>query len=259
MVSILVRRAVGSGFFGERPSALPVVLPLPESHDDIECTESGSGDGDEDGDDDDDDDDGDDDDDEDMRRILAFANRSRASGSGLPASLATLNRVVETADSSDQETAERFMSGVAGVLRDQRTIQESVALVLEQGLAAAESPSAADGVEPQVPLTEEQLAFSACLSRLAAFKKIGATRLDPTITQGVTPECLERQPKKPSLSLRRKLMVYQCELDVYAACTERGILYTEPEALFLHPDVVVLGLARVVERGTIGPGNPRTH
>lgn len=52
-----------------------------------------------------------------MRRFLAFANRNRASGSGLPAILAQLNRAVEEADDGDSETAELFVSCVAGVIR----------------------------------------------------------------------------------------------------------------------------------------------
>lgn len=61
--------------------------------------------------------DSDDDSDETMRRFLAFANRGRASGSGLPAILAQLNRAVEDADDSDAETADLFVSCVAGVIR----------------------------------------------------------------------------------------------------------------------------------------------
>lgn len=55
---------------------------------------------------------------DDMARFLAFANRSRASGSGLPAALAHLGRAVNSADDEDKETVSMFAVAVASVIKE---------------------------------------------------------------------------------------------------------------------------------------------
>ena len=55
---------------------------------------------------------------DDMARFLAFANRGRASGSGLPAALAQLGRTVNSADDEDKETVSMFAAAVACVIKE---------------------------------------------------------------------------------------------------------------------------------------------
>ncbi|KAI0833877.1 hypothetical protein BC628DRAFT_1427778 [Trametes gibbosa] len=202
-----------------------------------------------------------------MRRFLAFANRGRASGSTLPAVLAQLNRVVEDADEADAETAKLFVSGVAGIIRQERHIQAAVAEILEDAslvvdipavLALASSSSSSPGIPSPHPMTppssqsprspDEQHAFEAWLARAAAFKDLGATRLDGgRCTHGLAPAVLRRArddggaPPTAAAErpLRRRLLDYLCERAVYAECACRGIKYPVPGPLRLRvrPDI----------------------
>ncbi|KAI9069754.1 hypothetical protein FKP32DRAFT_41684 [Trametes sanguinea] len=135
------------------------------------------------------DDDAEDNDEDAMRRFLAFANRGRASGSGLPALLAHLSNTVEAADDADTEVAELFISGVAGVLREERETQAAVARVLEEDI--------------QYTLRDRLL-------QLSAYKLAGKERLDKAATQGLTLAKLQKE-KKVSRPLSRRLLKYICE------------------------------------------------
>ncbi|KAI0365540.1 hypothetical protein BV20DRAFT_1124923 [Pilatotrama ljubarskyi] len=211
----------------------------------------------------DDGDDSDSEDDESIQRFLAFANRSRASGSGLPAALAVLSHTVNTAEDDDEETAQLFVTGVAGVVREKRRIQRAVDAILERR-ELPPSPAAPTPVAPYyvdlnygTPKTEEELALEACLARLAAFKRVGATRLDGTGTQGFAPAELAkvRERKASAKPLRRTLLTYLCELDIYLECCHVGIGYPKPTAIRVRPDTVFLGAAYVAESGKIGERN----
>ncbi|KAH9846452.1 hypothetical protein C2E23DRAFT_852702 [Lenzites betulinus] len=188
-----------------------------------------------------------------MRRFLAFANRGRASGSGLPAVLAQLNRVVDDADEGDAETAELFVSGVAGIIRQEKHIQAAVAEILQDDslvvdIAAAQAV-ALQTRTPSPRSPEEQFAFEAWLARFAAFKDLGVTRLDGD-TQGLSPALLQEQGKKHSRPLRRKLLNYLCELEVYTECAGRGIKYPLPCTLRISPDVKQASRVYLAESGS---------
>ncbi|OSC97851.1 hypothetical protein PYCCODRAFT_1461671, partial [Trametes coccinea BRFM310] len=158
-----------------------------------------------------------------MRRFLAFANRGRASGSGLPALLAHLNNTVEAADDADTDVAELFVSGVAGVLREERETQAAVARFLEEDVQVADTPVNYDTVEEAQP-TPEEYALRDRLLQLSAYRYAGKQRLDKTATQGLTLAKLKKE-KKISRPLSRRLMKYMCEKDLYAECTRWGIPY----------------------------------
>ncbi|KAI0350425.1 hypothetical protein OH77DRAFT_1573055 [Trametes cingulata] len=204
--------------------------------------------------------------DDSIQRFLAFANRSRASGSGLPAALAALSRTVDAADENDEETAQLFVSGVAGVVREKRHIQQAVDAILGQR-AVPPSPDSSQAHTPQyvdlnygTPKTAEELVLEASLARLAAFKRVGATRLDGTGTQGFAPAELAkvRARRGSARPLRRKLITYLCELAIYKECCHVGIGYPKPAAISLSPDAVFLGEAYIAEYGMVGEKSPRS-
>ncbi|OJT03576.1 hypothetical protein TRAPUB_5752 [Trametes pubescens] len=208
---------------------------------------------------------GSDDDDDTMRRFLAFANRNRASGSSLPAILAQLNRAVEEADDGDSETAKLFVSCVAGVIRQERQIQTAVAEILEDDQLTVESPTTSEEGFPfcgrcaTTRDSEEQRVFEAWLTRRAAFEELGVTRLDGADTEGFTLAQLEQRGKAPAKPLRRKLLKYLCEVDVYDECTYHGLRYPKPCAPHVKPDIRQSSRAYVVESGTIGNKTPQMH
>ncbi|KAH9895297.1 hypothetical protein C8Q73DRAFT_790457 [Cubamyces lactineus] len=169
--------------------------------------------------------DSDEDSSDDMARFLAFANRGRASGSGLPAALAQLGRTVNSADDEDKETVSMFAAAVACVIKEDREIERmALEIMRENDLDGTVSGSSADEHSESVP--ESQVILRANLARMAAFRRLGATRLDATATQGLSIHKLRRKTR--SVPLRRQFLRYLCEVDVYNECSRFGIEYTEP-------------------------------
>ncbi|KAI0648631.1 hypothetical protein C8Q79DRAFT_1007220 [Trametes meyenii] len=72
-----------------------------------------------------------------MQRFLAFANRGRASGSSLPTALAQLVRAVDTIHDVDEDSAKHSISGVAGVIREERKVHQAVSYILQDVLDKA--------------------------------------------------------------------------------------------------------------------------
>ncbi|KAI0648615.1 hypothetical protein C8Q79DRAFT_1007206 [Trametes meyenii] len=200
-----------------------------------------------------DDDDNDGTDDDSMQRFLAFANRGRASGSSLPAALAQLARAVDTADDVDEDSAKHFISGVAGVIREERKVQQAVSVILQDSLDSA-PPAVPEStwhaaVNASPEMVEEQRALQRSLARLVAFRRVGAQRLDSTL--GYTPEKL-KEKRAPEKSLRHQLLHYLCERDISVECSYYGMSFKEPEALHVDADVVFFGDAGVAEMGVVG-------
>ncbi|KAL1949965.1 hypothetical protein VTO73DRAFT_8846 [Trametes versicolor] len=249
--AIHVRVLGPSGAFSQRAISAPEDPSSDDSSDDeahSDCEDAGS-----------------DDVNDTMQRFLAFANRNRASGSGLPAILAQLNRAVEEADDGDSETAELFVSCVAGVIRQERQIQTAVAEILEDDQLTVESPTTSEEGFPfcgrcaATRDSEEQRVFEAWLARRAAFEELGVTRLDGADTEGFTLAQLEQRGKTPAKPLRRKLLKYLCEVDVYDECTYHGLRYPKPYAPQVKPDIKQSSRAYVVESGKIGDKTPQMH
>ncbi|KAI0667996.1 hypothetical protein C8Q78DRAFT_309455 [Trametes maxima] len=192
-----------------------------------------------------------DDDDDSMQRLLAFANRGRASGSSLPTALAQLARAVDTADEVDEDAAKNFISGVAGVIREERKVQQAVSEILQDSLDTAPlAVPAEDGNAPPEPeMTEAQRALQRSLARIVAFRRVGAKRLDSTL--GYTPEKL-KEKRAPEKSLRHHLLRYLCERDISVECSHYGMSFKEPETLHVDPDVIFFGDAGVAEMGVVG-------
>ncbi|KAJ8475212.1 hypothetical protein ONZ51_g6688 [Trametes cubensis] len=162
---------------------------------------------------------------DDMARFLAFANRSRASGSGLPAALAHLGRAVNSADDEDKETVSMFAVAVASVIKEDREIERmAIEIMRENDQEGSVSGSSAD--EPFEDASESQSVLRASLARMAAFRRLGVTRLDATATQGLSVAKLRRKGR--SVPLRRQFLRYLCEIDVYTECSRFGIEYEEP-------------------------------
>ncbi|KAI0636273.1 hypothetical protein C8Q77DRAFT_1051886 [Trametes polyzona] len=205
-----------------------------------------------------------DDSDETMLRFLAFANRGRASGSGLPAILAHLNRAVEDADDTDAATAESFVSGVAGVIRQEREIQAAVSEILYAPEdvtieSAASSGNQAESVDNNAgePVLEEARVFEEWLARRAAFKALGARRLDAAGTEGMSTDKVASSKKMSAKPLRRKLLTYLAEQQVYLECSQLGIEYPQPYAIYVAPDPKSSSRAYVVETGILGVKSSR--
>ncbi|KAI0327067.1 hypothetical protein GY45DRAFT_1168496 [Cubamyces sp. BRFM 1775] len=162
---------------------------------------------------------------DDMSRFLAFANRGRASGSGLPAALAHLGRTVESADDEDKETVTLFAAAVACVLKEDREIEHrALEIMRESGVDAPVLGLTAEENSEGTP--ESQSTLRASLARMAAFRRLGVARLDATATQGLSVNKLRRKGR--SVPLRRQFLRYLCEVDVYTECSRFGIEYEEP-------------------------------
>ncbi|KAI0327073.1 hypothetical protein GY45DRAFT_1168621 [Cubamyces sp. BRFM 1775] len=197
-------------------------------------------------------------DDDHLQRTLAFANRARSSGSGLPPILAQFYGAVEEMDDFGDEHMVDLVESIVFLLQDEREIQQEVASLLQRFAAwYARRAATGHGYSRGKPLTAEKAAFIGTLARVAAFQYVGADRLDTTSTQGLLPMLTVDEKKRPARPLRHKLFTYLCERDLYIACKHYGIPYEKPHRHRLDPDAKFIGEVILAERGRIGSKHPQ--